>query len=301
MPRAQKCVFIGYSLGQKGYKTYNLETKEISVSKDVVFFEHNFPYHQEGEPHKTNNFFLPVHTNETQTPDPIFEEDQQDQQDQEEISPEPKDDESEQHHEDVPQQTNEIIEEVINDKADQNDTDHNTNTDLDQNNDTHRPRRSQRNIKSPTYLQDYQCNTVIQHWCGLVKYKDLTDSKPQLDHCEPKNHEIALLKPEWKRAMDQEILALEKNKTWNFVPLPKEKKAIGSKWVFKTKYRADGSLKRYKARLVAEGYNQRHGIDYKETFSPVVKMSTIRCLIAVATSRKWKLYQLDVNLSLIHI
>ena len=66
--------------------------------------------------------------------------------------------------------------------------------------------------------------------------------------------------------MNQEILALERNKTLSVVPLPHGKKAIGSKWVFKTKYKADGSLERYKARLVAKRYNQKYGIDNKETF-----------------------------------
>lgn len=91
--------------------------------------------------------------------------------------------------------------------------------------------------------------------------------------------------PKWKEPMDKEIQALDKNKAWSMVDLPKGKKAIGSKWVFKVKYKANGDLKRYKARLVAKGYNQKYGVDYVETFSLVVKMTTIRCLVVIAANK----------------
>jgi histone deacetylase 1/2 len=104
----------------------------------------------------------------------------------------------------------------------------------------------------------------------------------------------------WKEAMDSEYTALMKNKTWHLVPPQKGNNVIDSKWVWKKKYKADGSLDKYKARLVAKGYKQRYGIDYEDTFSPVVKPATIRVVLSLAVSQGWNLCQLDVSNAFLH-
>uniref|UniRef100_A0A2N9HI29 Retrotransposon Copia-like N-terminal domain-containing protein n=1 Tax=Fagus sylvatica TaxID=28930 RepID=A0A2N9HI29_FAGSY len=88
--------------------------------------------------------------------------------------------------------------------------------------------------------------------------------------------------PKWCEAMQAELAALEANNTWTIQPLPHGKVPIGSKWVFKVKLKSDGSLERYKAKLVTKGYNQKEGFDYFETFSPVAKFVTVRSLLAIA-------------------
>ncbi|CAL1356675.1 unnamed protein product [Linum trigynum] len=104
----------------------------------------------------------------------------------------------------------------------------------------------------------------------------------------------------WRDAMTREIVALQENGTWTLVALPPGKRAIASKWVYKIKYLPDGTIERYKARLVAKGYTQIEGLDFHDTFAPVAKLVTVRCLIAVAVSRGWDLQQLDVNNAFLH-
>ena len=107
---------------------------------------------------------------------------------------------------------------------------------------------------------------------------------------DPLYYEEAAEKEEWQKAMVEEMKSIEKNGTWKMVDLPKGKKAIGLKWVFKTKFDANGSLQKHKARLVAKGYAQQHGIDFEETFSPVACFETVRLVLALAAQLQWPVY-----------
>ena len=111
----------------------------------------------------------------------------------------------------------------------------------------------------------------------------------------PRNVQEALTDPDWKKAMNEEMEALQRNTTWELVPLPKGKKTVGCRWIFTVKLNPDGSINRYKARLVAKGYTQKYGIDYEDTFAPVAKMNTIRVLISLAANLNWPLKQFDVK------
>ncbi|KAJ9565416.1 hypothetical protein OSB04_001382 [Centaurea solstitialis] len=107
---------------------------------------------------------------------------------------------------------------------------------------------------------------------------------------EPETYEEVSQNKAWQKAMEEEITALEQNQTWELVPRPRDIKPISCKWVYKIKRRPDGSIERYKARLVARGFSQQYGLDYDETFSPVAKITTIRVLLALAAKLDREIY-----------
>ena len=112
---------------------------------------------------------------------------------------------------------------------------------------------------------------------------------------EPKTVQEALDDPNWRLTVMEEMNTLRKNNTWSITDLPQDKKTVGSKWVFIVKCKADESVERYKARLVAKRFTQTHVIDYQETFAPVAKINSIRILLSLVVNFNWSLRQFNVK------
>ncbi|KAK0587855.1 hypothetical protein LWI29_030041 [Acer saccharum] len=99
---------------------------------------------------------------------------------------------------------------------------------------------------------------------------------------DPISFEEASKEKKWRSAMNQEIDAIERNKTWELTELPKGKSVLGVKWVYKTKLHSNGEVDKNKARLVVKGYKQKFGVDYEEIFAPVTRLETVRLLLSLA-------------------
>jgi histone deacetylase 1/2 len=97
-----------------------------------------------------------------------------------------------------------------------------------------------------------------------------------------------------------EFTALLQNNTWDLVPAKSNINLVGNKWVYRIKTHANGTVERYKARLVAKGYHQQHGVDFLETFSPVIKQGTIQLVLSIALSQRWCIRQLDIQNAFLH-
>jgi hypothetical protein len=117
---------------------------------------------------------------------------------------------------------------------------------------------------------------------------------------EPRTYNQAVGNQNWKLAMQSEFDALLANKIWSLCPRPVHKRVVRNKWVFKLKQKSDETIDRYKACFVAKGFDQEVGIDFTETFSPVIKPATIRLVLALAIHYDWCLRQLDVSNAFLH-
>ena len=112
---------------------------------------------------------------------------------------------------------------------------------------------------------------------------------------EPTTYEEASRHQVWKDAMMEEYQSIMKNDVWEIVLRPKGKSVVTFRWLYKIKHGADGSIEKYRARFVARGFSQKEGVDYDETFAPVAQYTSIRSIIAIASTMGWKLHQMDVK------
>jgi hypothetical protein len=132
-----------------------------------------------------------------------------------------------------------------------------------------------------------------------VNYRNITATSSVASPV-PTNYRSALADPNWRAAMANEYRALMDNGTWRLVPRTPGVNIVSGRWLWKLKYNVDGTLSKHKARWVAQGYNQKPGVDYDETFSPVVKQGMIRTVLSIAISRQWPIHQLDVKNAFLH-
>jgi hypothetical protein len=117
---------------------------------------------------------------------------------------------------------------------------------------------------------------------------------------EPSSFQEEVQDPTWVDAMVGEYDSIVKNSAWKIVPRPIDKSVVGSRWLYKVKQAADGSVEKYKARFVAQGFSQIEGIDYDETFAPVARYSSIRSILALSAQMGWRIHQMDVKIALLN-
>ena len=116
-----------------------------------------------------------------------------------------------------------------------------------------------------------------------------------LRESKPYTFEEAVTHQVWRDAMMEEYNSIMKNGVWDIVPRPEGKSVVTSKWLYKIKYAADGSIEKYKARFVARGFSQVEGVDYDETFAPIARFSSIRAVISIVAQMGWRIHQMDVK------
>jgi hypothetical protein len=144
------------------------------------------------------------------------------------------------------------------------------------------PKGTMRQVNKPKAFSNY-----------MALMCDILEKKPTC-------FEEAIQKKEWVDAMTEEYQSIMKNDVWEIVPRPKSKDVVSSKWLYKIKHVADGSIEKYKTRFVAHGFSQKEGIDYEETFALVARYTSIRTIISLVAKMKWKLHQMDVKITFLN-
>ncbi|RVW45971.1 Retrovirus-related Pol polyprotein from transposon TNT 1-94 [Vitis vinifera] len=273
-PRAVKCVFLGYSQTQKGYRCYDTTAKRLFVSRDVQFVETS-PIFENSNQGEILSDFVPL-------PEVAANIEQQS------IAPT------------IQHPTEASVESTINQVVQE------SAPNIDISEQTTLPRRNPpRERHPPAKFRDYIAAAVRYPPEKFLSYQNLSTS--HLAYLttissvhEPKNFHEANSQPMWRKSMDDELKALEETNTWNIVHLPPGKHVVGCRWVYRFKFNPDGSIERPKSRVVAQGFTQHFGVDYKETFAPVAKMSTVKVLLSVAANHGWSLSQMDVKNAFLH-
>ncbi len=273
--KSEKCWFMGYSLESKGYRLYNPRTRQAHIHRDVKFDESSFSGRIE-------------HSDVVREAEVV---ESQFDGDSEPILVEQETDRNE-------EQADSGSDQGGGDQSEQEDS-------ADQEEQPEALRRSKRVPTKPTNLP----GVITGNWYqGLhipgpkppkanVVFTGVEDSL-SLSLGEPDTYSEAVESADsqkWKEAMKSEYDSLIRNETWKLVSLPKDRKAIGNKWVYKIKRNADGSVERYKARLVCKGFSQKEGIDYTETFSPVARYTSVRTVLAVTNQLGLHIHQMDVK------
>ncbi|KAL4584621.1 hypothetical protein LXL04_009226 [Taraxacum kok-saghyz] len=283
------CIFLGYPSNHKGFRCLNLHTNQIIISRHVTFDETIFPFGSMTPDRSPNYDFLHVEEHRNCFNDPSHPS-------QPLGSPSSDDAASD------PQTTVATDGAVVSDTASPSAASFppvstpvspSPNPSLTNPTDTN----PSPTVSAPTHSMTTRARHGI--YKPIHKLNLHTDSSPSSSPT-PRNYAHAFRDPNWLNAMNEEYKALISNGTWELVPRPSDTNVINCIWLFKKKLNADGSLARYKARLVANGRSQRPGIDCDETFSPVVKPATIRTILSLAISHHWPVHQLDVKNAFLH-
>ena len=292
--RAIKCVFLGYSRLQKGYRCYSPVHNRYYISADVTFFEEKLYFLPSTVESKTLQEVFPI---PYLGPSPPLQESRSiiDSSDIPENLPPEQPQRPLITYQRRPQIPNTELEGTIRPAESCPTPADNPATDL-----------PEENLAWPIALRKGIRSTRNPHPIyNFLSYHRLSPSfysfVSSLSSVSiPKNLCEALDHPGWRQAMIDEMQALEHNGTWELVPLPPGKKPVGCRWVYTVKVAANGQIDRLKARLVAKGYTQIYGLDYGDTFSPVAKIASVRLFLAIAAINHWPLYQLDIKNAFLH-
>ena len=274
-------IFLSYDDHAKGYRLADLTKRRTVVSRDVKFLKEKSKPANKSSGYEFMNFdnnFEEIIENAEE-----WVEDENENQEEENENQEEENNEVEDDFQSFGEDNGSEVDE-IDDFNDENNVSVEGNAqieDLVENEDEVPVRRSNRQNQGqmPAHFDDY-----------LLSINDICQ--------EPTSYKEAMRsanKENWEAAVKEELKSINKNQTWDLVELPEGRKAIGSKWVFKLKQDSTGKLKTFKARLVAQGYNQKYGTDYDEVFAPVARPTTFRILLAVSAKRKYRVKHFDIK------